>query len=120
MKKSSQSKKVMRMLDKERRRKAKGIVDAPAEDQRQDERAKSVDTGNLSKKPPLHGGVSAPGPGSDANSMHSDRTGSSNKQKMQIQTEIRTDDFVVRLLLSNPFKDLYCTKYHTHTGHLVA
>ena len=96
VKKTSQSKKVMRKLDKERRKKAKGI---PIDDSDQ-----PGEGSDLSTKPPSIGGVSASISGTDA---ISDRNEISGKNK--IHTEIRTDDFVVRLLLSNNSKILPVT-----------
>lgn len=99
VKKSSQSKKVMRQLDKERRKKAKG----GSEDTQPQERTPSASVGGseLSNKPPLLGGVSGIASGTDAtvSSVRNDISGK------KIQTEIRTDDFVVRLLLSDTFSN---------------
>lgn len=94
VKKTSQSKKVMRQLDKERRRKAKGLP-TPGDDD-----LTTNPVTELSTKPPSHGGqvsASATSSGADAN-LQSVREDISGKK---IHTEIRTDDFVVRLLLSN-------------------
>lgn len=99
VKKSSQSKKVMRQLDKERRKKAKGGND----DTQPQEKTTMTSMGGseLSNKPPLLGGVSDLASGTDA-TLSSVRNDISGKK---IQTEIRTDDFVVRLLLSDTFSN---------------
>lgn len=105
MKKSSQSKKLMRQMDKERRKKAKGIesgAEEPDPNTRQTDR-----TSDLSSKPPTQGGggvTSSSGADAD-NNLHLARTEISGKNK--IHTEIRTDDFVVRLLLSNSCRNTH-------------
>lgn len=100
VKKSSQSKKLMRQMDKERRRKAKGI-DPGAEEPESNSKAS-----DLSNKPPTQGGAGVTTTcGADADNLHLARSEISGKNK--IHTEIRTDDFVVRLLLSNSCRNTH-------------
>lgn len=103
MKKTSQSKKVMRQLDKERRRKAKGN---PADGDSEEQPEKATFTGSeLSNKPPPHGGMSATS-GTDSAGGNSTQPVRNEISGKKIHTEIRTDDFVVRLLLSDNFGNL--------------
>lgn len=98
MKKSSQSKKVMKMLDKERRRK-KHLKDHD----KYDNNEKSGGISSTSNK--NYGGSYSNNNINTNNDQISPSTSTSthnqnNKKSDSIQTEIRTDDFVVRLLLS--------------------
>lgn len=94
VKKTSQSKKLMRQMDKERKRKAKGADSGDLQ------AATKGGRSDLSNKPSsdVHDGLSATS-GPNSPSVQSVRKEFSVKNK--IHTEIRTDDdFVVRLLLS--------------------
>lgn len=84
----------MRQLDKERRKKAKGIPDSDAANNTDFSKSQ---TELASKSPTIGGKVSATTSRSDAVLQSSDRENISDKK---IHTEIRTNDFVVRLLLS--------------------
>lgn len=95
VKKSSQSKKLMRQLDKERRRKAKGIGTGN-DSGSQSSNSKSLGS-ELSNKSPPHGGLSA-STGTDSANGASVARDNITDQKIQIRTD---DNIVVRLLLSN-------------------
>lgn len=99
VKKTSQSKKLMRQLDKERRKKAKGIA---VTDEDPSERGTSTGS-ELSNKPPLLGGKSASSGADIATATDGQQSVRNNISGKKIHTEIRTDDFVVRLLLSDTF-----------------
>jgi len=102
VRKSSHSKKVMRMLDKERRKK------------KREERAENSGHPGGENGSTQHlessGGPSSGPANSNSNSANagryksaSDQSKSKKSDNHMIQTEIRTDDFVVRLLLFNFF-----------------
>lgn len=100
VKKSSHSKKVMRMMDKERKKKKSkggsgGGGSIPDDNELKSGQLDSGSSSSLISKPNTQGKNCSE---SSTHSVKKDRTESS---KQKIQTEIRSsDDFVVRLLLS--------------------
>lgn len=96
VKKSSHSKKVMKMMDKERRKKKTKAPDQHSFQDR-DTPVGSIGTQLASK---AHSGNGTERSSSGIKSEAGDKT-----NKSKIHTEIRTDDdFVVRLLLSTSYK----------------
>lgn len=120
VRKSYHSKRVMRMLDKERRRKKKEEKRYPAKNLDSNHRSSpssSSSSATATKTTDFSGGIGSVQridgertPLSNSNSLGASSSEQHNVIKSDnIQTEIRTDDFVVRLLLS-----CYYQKFYSH------
>lgn len=103
VKKSSHSKKVMRMMDKERRKKKHRDHDSGAAADAQEPRSNNNNNNNgcgrqPSERDAASSAACVKGVGND-DCADVKRQKSSNATNSSVHTEIRTDDFVVRLLL---------------------